>query len=29
VQGRWVRILAAILFFVFGAASLWAALRHS
>jgi len=29
VQGRWVRILSAILFFVFGAASLWAALRHS
>ena len=27
VQGRWVRILAACLFFAFGVASLWAALR--
>jgi putative Ca2+/H+ antiporter (TMEM165/GDT1 family) len=25
VQGRWLRIVAASLFFVFGAASLWAA----
>jgi putative Ca2+/H+ antiporter (TMEM165/GDT1 family) len=28
VQGRWVRIVAASLFFVFGAASLWTAWRR-
>jgi putative Ca2+/H+ antiporter (TMEM165/GDT1 family) len=27
VQGRWLRIVAASLFFLFGAASLWAALK--
>jgi Ca2+/H+ antiporter, TMEM165/GDT1 family len=27
VQGRWLRIVAAILFFVFGLVSLWAAVR--
>jgi putative Ca2+/H+ antiporter (TMEM165/GDT1 family) len=27
VQGRWLRIAAALLFFAFGAASLWAALK--
>jgi putative Ca2+/H+ antiporter (TMEM165/GDT1 family) len=28
VQGRWLRIVAASLFFLFGAASLWAALKR-